>query len=61
MNIVDIIWEIPQKLADLAAVLQSFIFEGITIGEYTLSFWGLLGGVLITAFIIAGIVGAFRN
>ena len=61
MDIIEIVLDLPEKLADLAATLQSWIFDGITIGDYTLSFWGLLGGALITIFIIASIVGAARG
>lgn len=56
MSIIDLVLDLPQKLQELVEVLQTWIFEGISIGGYTVSFWGLLGGVLITALIIYSII-----
>lgn len=61
MDIIEIVLELPEKLQGLAETLQSWIFDGITIGDYTISFWGLLGGALITILIIASIIGAARG
>lgn len=61
MEIIDIIWDLPAKLARLSQTLQTFIFSSITVGDYTVSFWGLLGGVLLVALIIGGLVGAIRG
>lgn len=56
MNIIDIVLDLPQKLADLAAILQTWIFEGVDLFGYTVSFWGILGGVIITTLILISII-----
>lgn len=61
MDIIDIILQLPSKLADMAEVLQSWIFEGVTIGDTNVSFWALLGGALLTVLIVGSIIGAMRG
>lgn len=61
MNIIDIIWELPEKMGSLSETLQTFIFSSVTIGDLEISFWGLLGGALITVFIVAALIGAIRG
>lgn len=56
MDIIDIVLDIPTKLADLAATLQEWIFDGITLFGYNVSFWAILGGLLIGALIVLSIV-----
>lgn len=60
MDIIDIVLEIPEKLQSLAETLQAWLFEGITIAGYQISFWALLGGVLITTLIVLSIIGALK-
>lgn len=57
MDIIEIIYSIPMKLAGLAQALGEFIFAEITIGTVTVSLWGLLGGIGIAVAIIASILG----
>lgn len=61
MDIIDIVLELPLKLQELAETLQSWIFEGFTVGEYNISFWGILGGALVGILIVLSIIGAIRG
>lgn len=56
MSIIDIVLELPMKMADLVTTLQEWIFTGVTIGDVNVSFWTLLGGVLIASLIVYSIV-----
>lgn len=56
MSIIDFIIQLPSQLAELAAVLEDFVFLTIPIGEYNVSIWGLLGGAFIVTLIIFSIV-----
>lgn len=56
MSIIDIVLELPEKLANLAYTLQEFLFDGITIGSVNISFWGLLGGVGLVVIIVAVLI-----
>ena len=60
MDIIDILFDLPEKLGGLVETLQLFLFQSIDIGGYQISFWGLLGGFLITVLIIGGIIGAIK-
>lgn len=61
MNIIDIILQLPDKLSQLTNTLLVFLFEEITIGDITVSLWGLLGGGLIVLLIVLSIIGAIRG
>lgn len=56
MDIVDIIFSLPEKLAELAETLKEFLFSSVNIGGTDVSFWALLSGIGIIAFIILSIV-----
>lgn len=56
MDIVDIIFSLPEKLVDLMATLKEFMFSSININGTDISFWALLSGVAIIGLIILSIV-----
>lgn len=56
MDIVDIIFSLPEQLKSLAATLKSFLFESVNINGVDISFWTLLAGVGIISLIIVSIV-----
>lgn len=56
MNIIDIIFDLPQQLIDLSAILKDFLFSTVNIGGIDVSFWLILAGVSVVALIIFSIV-----
>lgn len=56
MDIVDIIFDLPQQLKSLMETLKNFLFSSVNIGGVDISFWGVLAGVGIIALIIASII-----
>lgn len=56
MDIVDIIFSLPEKLVDLMATLKEFMFSSVNINGTDISFWALLSGVAIIGLIILSIV-----
>lgn len=56
MDIVDIIFSLPEKLVDLMSTLKEFMFSSVNINGTDISFWALLSGVAIIGFIILSIV-----
>lgn len=56
MDIVDIIFSLPEQLKNLSATLKEFLFSSINIGGVDISFWTLLAGIGIVALIILSIV-----
>lgn len=56
MDIVDIIFSLPEKLVDLMATLKEFMFSSININGTDISFWALLSGVAIIGLIILSLV-----
>lgn len=56
MDIVDIIFSLPEKLVDLMSTLKEFMFSSININGTDISFWALLSGVAIIGLIILSIV-----
>lgn len=56
MDIIDIIFGLPEQLKNLAATLKDFLFASINIGGADVSFWTLLAGIGIVALIILSIV-----
>lgn len=55
-SIIDIIWDIPFKLVEFARTVRDFMFREITIGNLTLSVWGVVGGVGVLALILYSII-----
>ena len=51
-NIIMFIWETGLKLIDLGKTLGDFLMQNITILGYSVSMWGLLGGVGIVLILI---------
>lgn len=56
MDIVDIIFSLPEQLKSLSATLKDFLFASINIGGENVSFWTLLAGIGIVALILISIV-----
>lgn len=56
MDIVDIIFSLPEKLVDLMSTLKEFMFSSVNINGTDISFWALLSGVAIIGLIILSIV-----
>lgn len=56
MDIVDIIFSLPEQLKNLSATLKDFLFASINIGGADVSFWTLLAGVGVVALIIISLV-----
>lgn len=53
IDLFDFVWQICEKLVDLGTWAVNFLFEKFTIFGMSVSVWGLLGGVGLTAVIIA--------
>lgn len=56
MNVGSFIFDIFNRIVQLCSDLGEWITETITIGEWEVSFLGLLGGFGVTALIIYSIV-----
>lgn len=56
MDIVDIIFDLPQQLKSLMGTLKEFLFSSVNIGGMDVSFWGILAGAGIISLIIISIV-----
>lgn len=56
MDVVDIMFDLPQQLKSLMATLKDFLFSSVNIGGVEISFWGLLAGVGIISLIIISII-----
>lgn len=55
-NIINIIWDIPFKLVAFARTARDFMFRELTIGNITISVWGIVGGVGVLALILYSII-----
>lgn len=58
MNIGTFLFELFNKMGSAGTVLYNFIMQEITLGDYTVSLWGLVGGVGLVAILILGLVKA---
>lgn len=56
MNIIDIIFDLPQQLINLSAVLKDFLFSTVSIGGTEVSFWLILAGVGVVALILFSLI-----
>ena len=56
MNIGTFLFELFYKMGSAGTVLYNFIMQEITLGDYTVSLWGLVGGVGLVAILILGLV-----
>lgn len=56
MDIIDVIFDLPEQLNDLGSTLFTFLFQSITINDTEISFWLLLAGFGIVALIIYSII-----
>lgn len=56
MDIVDIIFAIPEKLKELTEVLRIFLFEPLEIAGTEISGWMILSGIGIIGLLIYSIV-----
>lgn len=52
MDIIDILFELPTALVQLAKVLQNFLFDTIKIGNTNVSLWLIICGVGIVAVLV---------
>lgn len=56
MDIVDIIFDLPEQLKSLMVTLKDFLFTSVNIGGVDISFWGVLAGVGIISLILVSII-----
>lgn len=56
MDIVDIIFDLPEQLKSLMATLKDFLFSSVNIGGVDISFWGVLAGVGIISLMLVSII-----
>lgn len=56
MDIVDIIFDIPEKLVNLTNTLKNFMFAEVNLGTFSVSVWAIVGGVGLVALLIFSII-----
>lgn len=56
MDILDIVFDLPQQLINLTAILKDFLFSTVTINGIEYSFWLIIAGVGVVALILFSII-----
>ena len=57
-NVFTFMFELIDKMADLYGIMYDFLFNNITLGQWEVSVWGLIGGVGLISLLIAKMVKA---
>lgn len=61
MSITDMLFELPERMRNLAYTLRVWITSSITIGGNQVSIWGLLGGGVVALIGLLILISILRN